>query len=392
MSVRDVAIAGIGASDFYRRGGSHPRTVDELIGIALLNAVADAGLTVRDLDGFAYYSGAKAGYGATIETASLMQTLGIPEVGFSAALTMGGGGSAGAVGLAAAAIRNGDAQVVAIVMGLQQSAHRLGTVFADQPPTPSRAFFTVPGMAGPGVSMAPLVRRHMHKYGTRREAFAEVAISSRMNAMNRPKSLMRQPLTLEDYFNARMVADPLCLFDFCQESDGAVAIIVTSAERARDLRAPPVHVHACVHGGGGDWAGAFLWHNMPDDSYASSGHRGLARRLFDKAGMSAADIDVALLYDHFAPLVVMQLEDYGFCAVGEGGPFVESGVIRMNGAIPVNPHGGHLSDAYVIGLTHVMEAIEQLRGTAINQVDGAEVALVTGGPAPIPVSSLILRR
>jgi acetyl-CoA acetyltransferase len=241
--------------------------------------------------------------------------------------------------------------------------------------------------------MAPIARRHMHKYGTRREAFAEVAISTRINAMTRPKALLKTPLTLDDYFAARMIADPLCLYDFCMESDGAVAILVTSADHARDLRGQPVYVHACVHGGSSDWGGAFLWHNMPDDSYASSGHRLIAKRLYERAGMGAADIDVALLYDHFTPLVVMQLEDYGFCGIGEGGAFVESGAIRMKGgSIPVNPHGGHLSEAYVIGITHVMEAVEQLRGTAINQVEGAQTALVTGGPAPVPVSGLILRR
>jgi acetyl-CoA acetyltransferase len=322
-----------------------------------------------------------------------MQTLGIPEVNFSATLTMGGGGSAGAIGLAQAAIRNGDAEVVVCVMALQQSTQRLGRIFATQPPTPGRAFITVPGVAGPGPSMAPLVRRHMHKYGTRREAFAEVAISHRINAMTRPKALMRTPMTLDSYFNARMIADPLCLFDFCLESDGAVAVIVTSEERARDLRQRPVHVHACVQGGSGDWAGAFFWQNQPDDIYSSSGHRSIAKRLYEKAGMGPSDIDVALIYDHFSPMVVMQLEDYGFCKIGEGGPFVESGAIRMKGGpIPVNPHGGQLSEAYVIGFTHLMEAVEQMRRTAVNQVEGAETALVTGGPAPVPISGLILRR
>lgn len=392
MNIRDVAIVGVGASGYYRRGESHPQTVQELIGKALIAAANDAGIPVKEIDGFAYYSNAQAGYGVTMETASLIQSLGIPEVTFSATLTMGGGGSAGAIGLAAAAIRNGDAKVVAVTMGLQQSVQRLGAVFGKQPPTPARSFFTAAGMVGPGPGMAPITRRHMHKYGTRREAFAEVAISTRMNAMTRPKALNKTPLTLDDYFNARMIADPLCLYDFCMESDGAVAILVTSADYARDLRQKPVHVHACVHGGSGDWGGAFLWHNMPDDSYASSGHRSIAKRLYERAGMTAADIDVALLYDHFTPLVVMQLEDYGFCGIGEGGPFVESGAIRMKGgSIPVNPHGGHLSEVYVIGITHVMEAVEQLRGTGVNQVEGARTALVTGAPAPLPVSSLILR-
>jgi acetyl-CoA acetyltransferase len=132
---------------------------------------------------------------------------------------------------------------------------------------------------------------------------------------------------------------------------------------------------------------------MPDDEYASSGHRPVAKRLYEMAGLGPDDVDVALLYDHFTPMVLMQLEDYGFCSIGESGPFVADGNIRyLGGTIPVNTHGGHLSEAYVIGMTHVREGVEQLRGTAVNQVPDAEVALVTGGPAGLPVSSLILRK
>jgi acetyl-CoA acetyltransferase len=320
-----------------------------------------------------------------------MRCLGIGEVTFSASLTMGGGGSAGAIGLAATAIRAGEARCVVTIMALQQDRTRFGAAFASAAPTPDSAFLTTAGLVGPGPTMAPLARRHMHLYGTRREAFAEVALAARTNALTQPGALMQTALTADDYFSARMIAEPMCLYDFCLENDGAVAIVTTSADRARDLRRKPVQVQACVHGGGGDWANAFLWHNMPDETYASSGHRAIARRLYDRAGIGSGDIDVALLYDHFTPMVIMQLEDYGFCAVGEGGPFVESGAIRMGGAIPVNPHGGNLSHAYVMGLTHVVEAVEQLRGTAANQVRDAEVALVTGGPAPLPVSALVLR-
>jgi acetyl-CoA acetyltransferase len=130
---------------------------------------------------------------------------------------------------------------------------------------------------------------------------------------------------------------------------------------------------------------------MPDSHFTTAGGAHTASRLYEQAGIAPKDIDVALLYDHFAPLVVMQLEDYGVCGRGEGGPFVESGAIRKTGSIPVNPHGGHLSECYVIGMTHIREAVEQLRGTAINQVASARHALVTGGPAPIPMSGAILR-
>jgi acetyl-CoA acetyltransferase len=278
-------------------------------------------------------------------------------------------------------------------MALQQARQRLGSVFAAAPPTPLGSFIQPSGLSGPGHLMSVLARRHMHSYGTRREAFAEIAISQRLNAANRPKALKRDPITLNDYFSARMIAEPLCLLDFCLETDGAVAVLTTSVDRARDLRQKPVPVVAAAHGGHKDWGRAFAWMGMPDETFASSGHAAIADRLYAKAGVGPSDIDVALLYDHFSPMVLMQLEDYGFCKKGEGGDFVESGAIRFDGgSIPVNTHGGQLSEAYIIGMTHIKEAVEQMRGEAINQVAGAELALVTGGPASLPVSGLILGR
>lgn len=387
-----TAIVGVGATPYYVRAQSWPRTINEMIGEAILAACSDAGISVRDIDGFAYYSGAKAGYTDSMDTASIIEMLGIPEVNFTASLTGGGGGSAGSIGLASAAIISGDAKYVVTVMGLQQRAQRLGTVFGALKPDPENSFLQPSGLVGPGHLMSVLARRHMHLYGTRREAFAEVAISSRENALNRPKAIRRKPLTLEDYFAAPMLADPLCRLDFCLETDGAVAVITTSTERARDLKQKPVLVRAAAHGGSREWGRAFAWMGMSDEYFASSGHKSIADKLYAKAGVGPQDIDVALLYDHFTPMVVMQLEDYGFCSKGEGGPFVESGAIRFGtGSIPVNPHGGQLSEAYIIGMTHILEAVEQLRGTAVNQVQGAELALVTGGPASIPVSGLILR-
>ncbi|MDB5430135.1 MAG: thiolase [Caulobacter sp.] len=386
-----TAIVGVGATPYWRRGESWPRTITEMVGDAILAACEDAGISVKEIDGFAYYSSANAGYGESMETASIIETLGIPEITFTATLTGGGGGSAGALGLAAAALTHGDATYVVTVMALQQAKQRLGTVFAASAPKPENAFLQPAGLAGPGHLMALLARRHMHKYGTRREAFAEIAISSRNNALNRPTALKRTPLTLEEYFKADLIADPLCVYDFCLETDGAVAVISCLADRAKDLRHKPVYVTAAAHGGSRDWGRAFAWYNMPDEIFASSGHASVAKRLYAKAGLGPSDIDVALIYDHFTPMVLMQLEDYGFCAKGEGGPFVESGAIRIDGALPLNPHGGQLSEAYIIGMTHIREAVEQLRGTAINQIAGAEVALCTGGPAPIPVSGAILR-
>jgi acetyl-CoA acetyltransferase len=289
-------------------------------------------------------------------------------------------------------------------MTLQQAANRFGTSFAPKkkgekggqysaPATPEGNFIQPSGLMGPGQMFAVLAQRHMHLYGTKREHFAEIAISTRENARRRETSLMRDELTLDDYFNARMIAEPLCLFDFCLECDGAVAVVTTTAERAKDLRHPPAYVRATANGGHGRWGQAITWMGMPDDEFASSGHRPVAKRLYEMAGCGPEDVDVALLYDHFAPMVLMQLEDYGFCGIGEGGAFVESGAIRWpNGSLPVNTHGGNLSEAYIIGMTHVKEAVEQIRGTAVNQVEGAQLALSTGGPASIPVSALLLAK
>lgn len=387
MSLRDrTAIVGIGATPYYKRGQSSPQTMIELVGHAVLAAVDDAGLKITDVDGFAYFGGG-------FDTPAIMETLGIPEVRYSAGLTGTGGGSAGTVGLAASAIVSGMAKTVVCVGGLQQAVQRYGTFTLGYTPDAENSFFLSAGLVGPGHMFALLARRHMHLYGTRREHFAEVAMSTRRNAMTHPDATMKKPMSIDDYFNAPMIADPHCLFDFCIESDGAVAAVVTGAERARDLRQPPAYVMASAHGGERAWGRALYWMNMPDEVYATSGHASVARRLYDMAGVGPQDIDVAQLYDHFSSQVIMQLEDYGFCPRGEGGPFVASGAIRYEGGvIPVNTDGGQLSGGYVWGMSHVREAVEQIRGTAANQVQGAELALVTGGPSSLPVSALILRK
>ena len=392
-----AAIVGVGATPYYRRARSLPQTTSDLAIKAILAAVADAGLGIDDVDGFALYGG------AFIDVSLIAQILGIPEVRFTAGLTGGGGGAAGSIGLAAAAVASGMADVVVSVLTLQQANMRFGASFAPKssagagaysaPTTPESVFASNAGLMAPGQMFAMLVQRHMHLYGTTRDHLAEVAISTRNNAIRRETSLMRDPLTREQYFDARMISEPFCLYDYCMECDGAVAAITTTPERARDLRQPPVYVMGTGHGGAGRWGQAITWMGMPDEYFTSSGHRPSARRMYDMAGVGPADVDVALLYDHFTGMVLLQLEDYGFCGIGESGAFVADGNIRWpDGGLPVNTHGGNLSEAYIIGMTHVKEAVEQLRGTAVNQVPDAEIALVTGGPASIPVSGLLLHR
>ncbi|MDO8389497.1 MAG: thiolase [Actinomycetota bacterium] len=406
MTIKDkAAIVGVGATPYFKRGQSYPESELSMACSAILAALDDAGLTIKDLDGFSIYS-------SSCDPATVGAELGVPEIRWATTTTSGGGGCAGALGVAAAAIDGGMATTVVTLMTLQQLNKRLGgsavggmlgyalmseggaSPYGGGGIPPSAAFTANNGMLSPGHSFAQLTSRHMHLYGTKREHFAEVCISTRDNAIKRPTALRTEPLTLEDYFNARMISDPLCLFDYTMESDGAVAVITTSAERAKDLKQPPVLIMASAHGATGRWGPAlFKYFQIPDDEFPSSGHRPVAKRIYEMAGITAADVDVALLYDHFSPMVIMQLEDYGFCPIGEGGPFVGDGNIRYaTGSIPVNTHGGNLSEAYIIGMTHVREAVEQIRGTAINQVEGAEVALVTGGPAGSPVSGTLLRK
>ncbi len=251
MSLKDkAAIVGVGATPYYRRGQSLPQTPLEMACKAILLALEDAGLTIQDLDGFAIYSSA-------CDPAQVASTLGVPEVRFAATLTSGGGGSAGALGLAAAAIAGGMAEVCVSLMTLQQATRRLGGTsvgggggggggggnpYGGGGISPSMAFTAGAGLMSPGHSFAVLTKRHMHLYGTTREHLAEIAISQRNNAIRRPTSIQREPLTLDDYFDARMISDPMCLYDYTMETDGAVAVITTSAERARDLRQPPVYV------------------------------------------------------------------------------------------------------------------------------------------------------
>ncbi len=402
VSIKDrCAVVGVGATDYYRRGRSFPQSLMEMAIKATLAALEDAGLTRDDLDGFALYST------APIDPGTMAGEMGIGEVGFAATLTSGGGGAAGAVGLAAAAIHAGMADVVVSLMTLQQAGQRLGGSSGGPPrfarsdggayggamSVPPGTAFTAPsGMGSPGHNFSMITRRHMHQYGTRREHLAEICITQRDYALNRPKSLMKTPLTMDEYFNARMISDPLCLFDHTMETDGAVAVITTSLQRARDLRHPPAVIAGSVAGGHTDNYNLLGWWQQRGNLFASSGHRNVAEQLYRMAGVGPDDIDVACFYDHFSPMVLMQLEDYGFCPVGEGGPFIADGNMRLDGKIPVNTHGGNLSEAYIIGMTHIVECVEQIRGTAINQVQGCEYALCTGGPAVIPMSGTVLRK
>jgi acetyl-CoA acetyltransferase len=233
----------------------------------------------------------------------------------------------------------------------------------------------------------------MHDYGTTIDHLGEVAVSTRDYAVNNPEARFRDPISMEDHHESRLIADPLRLLDCCMESDGGCCVLVASAERARDLRQVPVLVAGVAMGAPRRWGlGAFGGYNMSSEDYASAGQRTVADDLYRNAGMGPADVDVAMIYDHFTPMVLMGIEDFGIIGKGESGPFVAEDNLRPGGRLPTNTHGGNLSEIYLHGMTHVFEAVRQCRGTSANQQPGVETALVVCGSSPAPSGAMLLRR
>jgi acetyl-CoA acetyltransferase len=392
MNLRDeTAIVGFGLTAYGKRGEFYERSEVDQIRESLDLALEDAGIDRSEVDGFCSYSV------DSNDPGMLAPSLGIPNVNFSnLVFGGGGGGTCAAIANAAAAVHAGLARVVMVWKIITQPPHaRFGAAYgsAAVAANPYSDFHRPFGLVSPVQFLAMLVRRHMHRYGTKPEHLAEIAVATRRHAMRNPKALKREPLTIEEHQRSRMIADPFRLFDCCQENDGGGVVLVTSAERARDCRNRPVYIMAGAQGGDALWGHGLTMQNQPDDLYASAGHAHLAKRLYAMAGVGPKDVDVALLYDHFSGLVLMQLEDYGFCERGEGGPFVaDQGIHFEGGRLPVNTHGGNLSEVYLLGMTHVAEAVRQLRGSSTSQVPDAEIALVTAGPSNLPTSSLLLRR
>ncbi len=391
MSIKDkTCIAGAGLTEYGLRGQFAHKSQHVQIAEALEVALEESGLKREEIDGFCSYSMDKN------DPSLLAPALGIPNVNYSGMVFGGGGGgTCAAVAQAAAAIVAGYASVVMCYKIITQPPHaRFGASYGRAAfPDPRSDFHRPFGLLAPGQFFSMIFRRHMHKYGTKTTHLAEVAVAQRYHASRNPKALMRAPLTIEDHQNSRLIADPFRLYDYCQENDGGGVVLVTSAERAKSLKQKPVYIMAAAHGGSSAWGQALTGQNAPDDIYATAGHTHLAERLYRMAGIGPRDVDVCELYDHFSGMVILQLEDYGICERGEGGPFVENGGIQWpNARVPVNTHGGNLSEVYLLGMTHIVEAVRQLRGTSTSQVKDAEIALVTAGPANLPTSSMILRR
>jgi acetyl-CoA acetyltransferase len=385
-----VCVAGIGRSAYGKRGELAGEGTLRLALQAIGDACDDAGLDPTDIDGFSSYSEDAA------HPSALQMALGTPRVRYAGMVWGGGGaGMGGAFTNAAMAVATGVAACVVVVRSISQGGLRFGRALAGQRlrlPVPF-AYALPFGLMSPAQMFALGARRHMHLYGTTEEHFAEVAINARRNAARNPDARFRTEITVEEHHASRMIADPLRLFDVCMESDGSAAVILTTPERARDLRQPPVHVLGASMAGSYRWGeGMLTGHNMPEDDYATAGQRAAAEEVYRQAGVGPADVDVAMIYDHFTPLVLMGLEDFGFCKPGDSGPFVSEGNIRREGALPVNTHGGNLAEVYLHGMTHVLEAVRQLRGTSCNQVDSAQVALIAAGAGGTPTGAVVLAR
>ncbi len=385
---RTPCVVGIGHTRYTKWGETRDRSEFALACEAIVNAAADANVPLREVDGVASYSNDRN------DPSMLQHALGMTQVRFASMVWGGGGGgAAGGLAHAAAAIVSGQASYVAVFRALCQGQQfRFGQF---HPWTPETSFTAPFGLFSPPQMAALIVQRHMHVYGTTSEQLGRVAIACRAHAQRNPHAVMRgRPLDMTAYLASRMIASPLRLPDCCLESDGAAAVVVTSVERARDLGRPIVEILAAGQGSEDGWGSGFLGgHNQPVERYTSGNARVLARELYARAGVTPHDVDVAQVYDAFTGTVLISLEDYGFCAPGESGAFVEAGHIDWpHGSLPINTSGGNLSEAYIHGFNLTLEAVRQLRGESTSQVAGARVCLVTGGQGVSPVSGAILAR
>ena len=369
MSLADKAcVSGIGETA-YVRGST--RTAFQLQIESSLKAIADAGLDPKDIDGvipIGIVSGIAEDF---------IDNFGIPDLRYSTVIPHGGASPTMALQAAAAAVAGGVCNHVLITFGrnVSMGSNKAGARIHQMPQFHYVTEYEyATGAIAPAQLYAPMARRHMELYGTTVEHFGEVAVACRAHALRNDNAIMKKPITLEDHRASRMIADPFRLLDCSLESDGGAAVVVSAGERAADLRHRRVYISG-VAAGHPDSPGSITQRA----DMTSLGLAKAAPRAFRMAGVTPADIDVAEIYDCFTYAVIRQLEDLGFCAKGEGGPFVADGRLRPGGALPTNTHGGLLSQAHVWGLNHIVELVRQLRGDAgAAQVAGATLGLVTG--------------
>ncbi|WP_338671632.1 lipid-transfer protein [Streptomyces sp. SCSIO 30461] len=384
MSVRKAdllggraAVAGVGATEFSKDSGRSELT---LAAEAVRAALDDAGLSPADVDGMVSF---------TMDTSpeiTVAQATGIGELSFFSRVHYGGGAACATVQQAALAIAAGVAEVVVCYRAFnERSGRRFGSGVQRREPSAEGAalgWYLPFGLLTPASWVAMTAQRYLHAYGLTPEAFGHVAVTGRRHAARNPAAYFHgRPITLADHAASRWIVEPLRLLDCCQETDGGQAIVVTSVERARELRRPPAVIVAAAQGAGR--AQEQMTSYYRDDLTGLPEMGVVARQLWRTSGLAPADVDVAILYDHFTPFVLMQLEEFGFCKPGEAADFVAAA------GLPLNTHGGQLGEAYLHGMNGIAEAVRQIRGTSVNQVAGAVTALVTAGTG-VPTSGLIL--
>jgi len=381
-----AAIVGIGATEFSKDSG---RTEIRLALEAALAALADAGIAPEEVDGISTY---------TMDNnpeADVHRLLGGRALRFFSRIDYGGGAACAPVMQAAMAVASGAADVVLCYRAMnERSWYRFGQAGGVAPSALYKSthysWYSPAGLLTPASQVAMAARRYMIDFGATSEDFGRVSVAARDFAATNPAAFFHgKPITLEDHQASRMIADPLRLLDCCQESDGAVALIVTSIERARQLGGRPAVIRAAAQGSGPE---QHLMTSYYRDSIAELPEMKLvADQMYAMSGLRPADIQTAIIYDHFTPYVLPQLEACGFCAPGEAKDFIRSGAHARGGILPINTHGGQLGEAYVHGMNGIAEAVRQIRGTSVNQQPNVDHVLVTAG-AGVPTSGLILGR
>lgn len=368
-----TSIVGIGQTDFSKDAG---RSETQLASEAVLAAVEDAGLSIDDVDGLVSYTI------DPVEETELVRAVGIPEIRWSSRVPYGGGGSQGVMLHAAAAVASGIANVVVAYRAIKaRSGARFGRAQVSGRPVSSHSgstagqWCTPYGVLTPASWMALNATRYMHLSGATSADFGRAVVQMRDYAATNPNArFFGQPITLEDHQSSRWIAEPcIRLFDCCQETDGAVALVITSTERAADTAAP---VTIAVAAGSALFEEEVASNHYSPDLSVMDGSVALASQLFD-AGISRDDLDLAMIYDAFSPILLMQLEGLGFCGFGEAKGFISDGHLGLDGSLPCNTNGGLIGEGYIHGLNLTTEAVRQLRDQSCNQVRGARTALVS---------------
>ena len=380
---RQTAIVGIGATEFSKNSG---RSELQLAGEAVRAAIVDAGLQPSDVDGLTTF---------TMETNSeieVARTAGLGDLTFFSKIGYGGGAACATVQQASIAVATGVADVVVCYRAFnERSGYRFGSGAARSEPTAdgiAMGWVSAFGLMTPASWVAMFARRYMHEYGATSEDFGRVSVADRKHAATNPKAwFYGQPITLEEHQASRWIVDPLHLLDCCQETDGGQALVVTTAERARDLTNAPALVSGAAQGSAVGQQSMISYYR---DDLGGLPEMGLvAEQLWAQSGLGPDDIQTAVIYDHFTPFVLQQLEEFGFCKRGEAKDFIANGAIELGGRLPVNTHGGQLGEAYLHGMNGIAEAVRQIRGTSVNQVPSVENVLVTAGTG-VPTSGLVL--